>query len=42
MAALFADLPEALDNTVEIALRCSYYPKNRKPDPAALHRRRGR
>ncbi|WP_157015267.1 DNA polymerase III subunit alpha [Mesorhizobium xinjiangense] len=31
MSALFADLPEALDNTVEIALRCSYYPKNRKP-----------
>jgi len=31
MAKLFADLPEALDNTVEIALRCSYYPKNRKP-----------
>ncbi|QDB99327.1 DNA polymerase III subunit alpha [Mesorhizobium sp. 8] len=31
MAALFADLPEAIDNTVEIALRCSYYPVNRKP-----------
>jgi len=31
MAALFSDLPEALDNTVEIARRCSYYPKNRKP-----------
>ena len=31
MASLFADLPEALDNTVEIAMRCSYYPKNRKP-----------
>jgi len=31
MAALFSDLPEAIDNTVEIALRCSYYPKNRKP-----------
>ncbi len=31
MAALFADLPEALDNTIEIALRCSYYPKNRAP-----------
>jgi len=31
MAALFADLPEAIDNTVEIALRCSYYPKSRKP-----------
>src|SRR6185312_15597696 len=31
MAKLFADLPEALDNTVEIALRCSYYPQTRKP-----------
>src|SRR5690606_2345936 len=31
MAALFADLPEALDNTVEIARRCSYYPQTRKP-----------
>ncbi|PRD50839.1 DNA polymerase III subunit alpha [Phyllobacterium myrsinacearum] len=31
MVALFADLPEALENTVEIALRCSYYPKNRAP-----------
>ncbi|MET0941006.1 MAG: DNA polymerase III subunit alpha [Mesorhizobium sp.] len=31
MAALFADIPEALDNTIEIARRCSYYPKNRNP-----------
>jgi DNA polymerase-3 subunit alpha len=31
MAALFSDLPEALENTVEIARRCSYYPKNRSP-----------
>ncbi|MBU0582828.1 MAG: DNA polymerase III subunit alpha [Alphaproteobacteria bacterium] len=31
MAELFADLPEAIDNTVEIARRCSYYPKNRNP-----------
>ena len=31
MAALFADLPEAIDNTVEIARRCSYCPKTRKP-----------
>ncbi len=31
MAALFADLPEAIDNTVEIAMRCSYFPKNRAP-----------
>jgi len=31
MAVLFADLPEALDNTVEIAMRCSYFPKTRQP-----------
>ena len=31
MAALFADIPEAIDNTVEIARRCSYFPKNRNP-----------
>lgn len=31
MTALFADLPEALDNTVEIALRCSYVLKKRGP-----------
>ncbi len=31
MAALFADLPEAIENTVEIARRCSYYPQKRKP-----------
>jgi DNA polymerase-3 subunit alpha len=31
MIALFADLPEAIDNTVEIARRCSYFPKTRKP-----------
>ncbi|MBX3577873.1 MAG: DNA polymerase III subunit alpha [Rhizobiaceae bacterium] len=31
MAALFADLPEALENTVEIARRCSYFPKTRAP-----------
>ncbi len=31
MSALFADLPEAIDNTIEIALRCSYYARNRKP-----------
>ncbi|MFN3853599.1 MAG: DNA polymerase III subunit alpha [Phreatobacter sp.] len=31
MAALFADLPEAIDSTVEIALRCHYRPKKRKP-----------
>jgi len=31
MAALFADLPEAVDNTVEIAKRCAFRPKGRKP-----------
>ncbi len=31
MAALFADLPEAIENTVEIARRCSYRPRPRKP-----------
>lgn len=31
MAALFADFPEAIDNTVEIAMRCSYYPRSRQP-----------
>ncbi|WP_176218686.1 DNA polymerase III subunit alpha [Rhizobium rhizosphaerae] len=31
MAALFADLPEAVDNTVEIARRCAFTLKTRKP-----------
>ncbi len=31
MAALFGDLPEALANTVEIAKRCAFRPKGRKP-----------
>ncbi|MGD9670080.1 MAG: DNA polymerase III subunit alpha [Hyphomicrobiaceae bacterium] len=31
MASLFADIPEALANTVEIAIRCAYRPKGRKP-----------
>ncbi|MBW9066240.1 DNA polymerase III subunit alpha [Rhizobium herbae] len=31
MAALFADLPEALENTVEIARRCSFVLKTRGP-----------
>ncbi|MFO1106325.1 MAG: DNA polymerase III subunit alpha [Amaricoccus sp.] len=31
MAALFADLPEAIETTVEIARRCAYRPKKRKP-----------
>ncbi|KAB2917093.1 MAG: DNA polymerase III subunit alpha [Hyphomicrobiaceae bacterium] len=31
MAELFADLPEALANTVEIAQRCAFRPRGRKP-----------
>jgi DNA polymerase-3 subunit alpha len=31
MVALFSDLPEALHNTVEIAMRCSFRPEKRKP-----------
>ena len=31
MAALFADLPEALDNTIEIARRCAFRPLGKKP-----------
>jgi DNA polymerase-3 subunit alpha len=31
MAALFADLPEALANTVEIAHRCAFRPRTAKP-----------
>ena len=31
MVALFADLPEALANTIEIAQRCAFRPETRKP-----------
>ena len=31
MAALFADFPEAIENTVEIAQRCSYWAHGKKP-----------
>ncbi len=31
MCALFADVPEAIDNTVEIARRCSFFPGKRDP-----------
>ncbi|WMS42947.1 DNA polymerase III subunit alpha [Acuticoccus sp. MNP-M23] len=31
MEALFADLPEAIENTAEVALRCSYRPRKRGP-----------
>ena len=42
MAALFADLPEALASTVEIAQRCAFRPRRAGADPAALLGRRGR
>ena len=42
MAELFADLPEAVENTVEIARRCAYRPTQAQADPAALRRERGR
>jgi DNA polymerase-3 subunit alpha len=31
MIALFSDLPEAIDNTIEIARRCAWQPKKRNP-----------
>jgi DNA polymerase-3 subunit alpha len=31
MAALFADLPEAVENTIEIAMRCAYRVRSRAP-----------
>src|SRR5918992_4916783 len=31
MARLFQDLPEALENTIEIARRCAFRPRGRKP-----------
>ena len=31
MRELFADLPEALDNTIEIARRCAFRPLERQP-----------
>jgi len=31
MAEIFADLPEALDNTIEIAKRCAFRPRGRRP-----------
>jgi len=31
MVELFNDLPEAVDNTVEIAVRCVWWPRTRKP-----------
>ena len=40
MMELFADLPEATEASVEIAMRCAYRPLDAKADPAALFRRR--
>src|SRR5690606_7059553 len=31
MAKLFADLPEAIENTVEVAMRCVWWPRKLKP-----------
>jgi DNA polymerase-3 subunit alpha len=31
MAALFADIPEAIENTIEIARRCAFFVHGRKP-----------
>ncbi len=31
MASLFADLPEAIENTIEIAKRCAFRPRGKKP-----------
>ena len=36
MAALFADIPEAIENTIEIAKRCAYIVKGPCADPAPL------
>ncbi|MDE1901640.1 MAG: DNA polymerase III subunit alpha [Alphaproteobacteria bacterium] len=42
MRALFADLPEACDNTVVIARRCAYMPPMRKPILPAFTTEAGR
>ncbi|OYX47920.1 MAG: DNA polymerase III subunit alpha, partial [Alphaproteobacteria bacterium 32-64-14] len=42
MAVTFADLPEALASTVEIARRCSYRPKKHKPILPPFDTKRGR
>ena len=36
MRALFADLPEACENTLEIARRCAFMVRKRDPDSAAF------
>jgi len=40
MAELFADLPEALANTIEIAKRCAFPAQGAQADPAPLRARR--
>ena len=42
MRALFADLPEACDNTLVIARRCAYMPPVRKPILPAFSTGEGR
>ena len=42
MRALFADLPEACDNTITIARRCAYMPPARKPILPAFPTTKGR
>ncbi len=42
MRALFADLPEACDNTLVIARRCAFMPPNRKPILPAFSTAKGR
>jgi DNA polymerase-3 subunit alpha len=42
MRALFADLPEACDNTLTIARRCAYMPPARKPILPAFPTTKGR
>jgi DNA polymerase III alpha subunit len=40
MVELFGDLPEAVENTVEIAKALFLFPADPQADPAALRRRR--
>ncbi|HUA56077.1 MAG TPA: DNA polymerase III subunit alpha [Candidatus Sulfotelmatobacter sp.] len=42
MRALFADLPEAIDNTLVVARRCAYMPVARKPILPAFRTESGR
>ena len=36
MAAQFADLPEAIENTIEIARRCAFRPEEARAHPAGV------